>query len=119
MLLTRDAILNAQDLRYQIVEVPEWGGDVRVRGLSARERLDIIKSITDADGKVDTAKSVDLQIKVPFLCMVDDTGARLFTDVADVARLGEKSTAALDRVFDAARKLSGLSDDALEQQKKV
>ena len=30
-LLSRDAILQAQDLPHEDVEVPEWGGMVRVR----------------------------------------------------------------------------------------
>ncbi len=119
MTLTRDQILSAKDLRVTVVEVPEWGGAVRVRGLSARERLDITRQITSADGQIDRAKTLDLQITIPFLCMVDDDNQRLFTDQADVTALGEKSTAALDRVFAEAQRLSGLSEAGLDQQKKV
>jgi len=34
---------------------------------------------------------------------------------SDVKALGEKSAAALERVFDVARKLSGLSEDDVEE----
>jgi hypothetical protein len=36
--LTRDAILQAPDLQGEDVAVPEWGGTVRVRGLSGAQR---------------------------------------------------------------------------------
>ena len=37
-LLTKSAILAANDLKTQDVDVPEWGGAVRVRAFSGRER---------------------------------------------------------------------------------
>ena len=38
MLLSRDAILQTNDLHCELVKVPEWGGDVYVRGLNGAER---------------------------------------------------------------------------------
>ena len=37
-LLTREAILARDDEQSETVEVPEWDGSVRVRGLTGRER---------------------------------------------------------------------------------
>ena len=37
-LLSKTAILAAQDLQTEDVEVPEWGGAVRVRSFTGRER---------------------------------------------------------------------------------
>ena len=37
-LLSKEAILAAQDLPSEDVEVPEWGGTVRVRGLDGKGR---------------------------------------------------------------------------------
>ena len=37
-LLSKEAILAAQDVVTELVEVPEWGGSVRVRGLTGAER---------------------------------------------------------------------------------
>ncbi len=37
-LLTKDDILGADDLATEDVEVPEWGGCVRVRALTGTER---------------------------------------------------------------------------------
>ena len=47
-------------------------------------------------------------------CAIDASGDRLFTD-AQIPALSEKSGAALDRIFTAARRLSGLSDDDIEE----
>ena len=38
MALSKDQILGAVDFSFVEVEVPEWGGTVRIRGLSAAER---------------------------------------------------------------------------------
>jgi len=45
--------------------------------------------------------------------VVDDVGGRLFTD-ADVAELGGKSAAAVDRVYAVAARLSGMGADDQE-----
>ena len=37
-LLTREDILNYNDIKTEIVPVPEWGGEVKVKGLTAGER---------------------------------------------------------------------------------
>jgi len=44
MLLSRDAIL-AAPIPTSDVEVPEWGGTVRIRALSARARVDLLDAI--------------------------------------------------------------------------
>jgi hypothetical protein len=44
---------------------------------------------------------------------VDEDGKRVFTE-AEVKALGAKSARALDRLFDTARRLSGLGDEDVE-----
>lgn len=118
MPLSRDEILRAVDLPTEAVDVPEWGGTVLVRGLTAKERLDIAREITGPDGKVDHALTLDLQIGLPFKCMVDLDGKRLFDSPDDLRLLKNKSAAALERVFDVAQRLSGMSQAAATSLKK-
>ena len=121
-LLTRVQILAANDMPFEDVPVPEWGGAeacVRVRGLNAKEFIEITRSIMTDEGQVDNALSMDLTITVPFMCLVDETGQRLFTDEKDVELLGLKSKAALERVMDVAKRLSGLTEGVANAQKKV
>jgi len=46
--------------------------------------------------------------------VVDENGKRLFR-YADVEALGQKSAAALDRIFDVAMSLSGMRDEEVEE----
>ena len=49
-MLNRDAILKAQDLKREIVDVPEWGGEVYVRGFTALEKEEVeIRSMSMVD----------------------------------------------------------------------
>ncbi len=103
-LLSKEAILGAQDKATRDVEVPEWGGIVRVRTMSATER-DRWESETYGTGKVN---SINFRARFAALCLIDDKGARMFSD-ADIEKLGEKSAGALQRVFNAAQELNALS----------
>ena len=90
--------------------MPEWGGDVLVRGLGGAER-DQLEALMLQDKE----RSYDnLSARLAAMSIVDEQGARLFTDV-DVAALGKKSAGALRRVVEAAQRLSAMSaSDAAE-----
>ena len=108
----RDAILNAQDLPTEEVATDEWGAfgfpTVRVRGLTAGEREKWERSIgSDDDGK----KPTMIREKLVALTVVDDQGNPEFTE-ADVAMLSNQSSAVIVRLFDAARRLSGMQTEA-------
>ncbi|MFR9807063.1 hypothetical protein ACL02T_32920 [Pseudonocardia sp. RS010] len=112
-LLTRQQIESADDLQTQDVDVPEWGGTVRIRPLTGRERDRLESSLMGTNGKVSTSKLALFRARVAAMCMIDEDGERLFGD-ADVEVLGAKSAAALHRVAEAAQKLSGLSKEDVE-----
>lgn len=117
MLLTRDQILGASDLRYEDVDVPEWGGMVRVRGLTGAERDRFEASITEQQGKRIKMNTANIRARLVAMAAVDEAGKPLFVE-RDVAALGSKCASALDRLFDAARRLSGLSDGDVEELEK-
>jgi hypothetical protein len=114
--LTKNQILAAEDRPSTEVEVPEWGGTVRIMAPSSWElsehQASQIKVRLGSDGKPQT--TVDMtgaDAKLAALCIVDGEGKRLF-DEKDVRKLGGKSAAALDRVVKAAKTLPGMSDAA-------
>lgn len=113
-LLTRDAILQANDLPYEDVEVPEWGGVVRVRTLTGKERDTFEESISQVKGKKTELRLANVRAKLAARAIVDENGNRLFSD-DDISALGKKSAAALDRVFTVARRLSGFTDEDMEE----
>ena len=112
--LTRADILGAQDIIEELLEVPEWKGTVRVRGLTGRERDAYESSLLDQRGKNTKANLMNARTKLAVLSIVDSSGARMFTE-SDIAELSAKSAAGLDRVWNKARELSGMSDSDVEE----
>lgn len=115
-LLGREAILKAQDLSYQDVSVREWGGKVRVKSLTASERDQFEDSILGAKAKDGTreVETKNLRAKLVAMSVVDKDGNRLFTH-EDITALGAKNSAAIDRLFGIAQKLSGIGQKDIEE----
>lgn len=116
--LTREQILQATDVLYEEVAVPEWGGKVLVKSLSGAERDRIEATIVQGNSRKQAMNLQNVRAKFIAWAIVDaDTHKRLFAD-ADIVALGEKSAAALQRVFNVVQRLSGLSADDLEEMTK-
>lgn len=115
-MLTRDAILAAQDLDKVRVEVPEWGegAAVFVRTMTARERDEFERSMLQSKGKDKTSNLANIRARFAVLTMVDENGERYFED-GDAQQLGEKSAHVLDRIFSVAQKLNGMSADDVDE----
>lgn len=108
-LLSREQILQAEDLGFEDVEVPEWGGTVRVRIMTGAERDAFEQSIVTRRGKDVNLNMVNIRAKLVATCLIDEKGDRLFTE-KDVNILAQKSAVALDRVFGVAQRLNGLTE---------
>jgi hypothetical protein len=114
MSLTRDQILQAQDIQTEEVEIPEWGGSVFVRGMTGTERDAFENSIVETRGKSTRVNMRNIRAKLVAQSACDESGKPLFTP-RDIDALGEKSAAALQRVFDVASRLSGISGKDVEE----
>lgn len=113
-LLNREQILAVQDTKYEDLPVPEWGGTVRIRMLSGYERDKFEESnFVQKRGK-QVLSLENIRARLVSLCVVGEDGKRVFSDL-DVMALGRKSSAALDRVFEAAKKLNRFSEDDIEE----
>lgn len=112
-LLTKEAILAADDRKSVDVPVPEWGGTVRVATIPALEQDRWVA----AGNKNGEMANDTFRIQYVALCCVDEKGNRLFS-AKDVAALGEKSSKAIQRVFEAASTLNGLSESAASETEK-
>ena len=114
---SHDAILVATDIETEDVYVPQWGGTVRVRGMSGDDRAAFEKAATvdkpagnraaRRGGQTETEVKADLRARIVAWCVVDETGARMFAD-EDIPALNGKSAAALERVMGVAMRLSGM-----------
>ncbi|MCM1972333.1 phage tail assembly chaperone [Streptomyces sp. G1] len=113
-----DDILGADDVVIEPVTVPEWGGRVvLVRGLSGEERdaweasiRKIRPSLSKKGEQEIVVDQTNARAKLLVKCIVRADGSRVFTDQQAPA-LGRKNGKALDRLYDVATRLSGLSDD--------
>ena len=119
MALDRAAILKdgapSRHLPLVRVDVPEWGGEVWVRTLTGAE-LDAFEASrvrVGKNGKPELAIA-NTRGTLAALCCCDEKGARLFSD-DDAPELGRLGARGLDRVYDAAARLNGLSKEAVEE----
>lgn len=112
-LLTAAEILAADDLTCEEVSVPEWGGSVRVRILSAQEMRALSRILGDEPDKSDIATG-------PLLvgaCLIGEDNKPLFT--ADQLKvLGQKSNVPIIRLLKICKRLNCLGDAEEEAAKK-
>ncbi len=113
--LSREQILNADDLKTEEVNVPEWGGTVKVRAMTGTERDAFEASLVDnTHGKTPQMKTENIRAKLVAKTIIDADGKQLF-GVADIEALGKKSAAALDRIYGVSSRLSKISAEDVEE----
>jgi hypothetical protein len=109
-MLSRDDILRARDLPIEEVNIPEWGGSVRVRALTAGERDSFEMEMKDGR---DGDQRPNIRGTLAVRTLVDEDGKRLFQD-HDAATLAALHSKPLDRIFTVAARLSGITPDDVE-----
>lgn len=115
--LSRDAILKIEDQIYEDVEVPEWGGTVRIKALTAAER-DQYEALVFLDPKGEPAKRrEDIRAKLVVFSAVDESGTRLFGE-KDIAQLSARSARAMNRLWAVASRLSGIGGEDQKELEK-
>jgi hypothetical protein len=102
------AILAAQDLPLEQVEVPEWGGSVWLRPLTAGDAGQFQAEMAAA-GTVPG----DFRVRLVARCLVDSEGVRLFPD-AEIPALAEKNAEVVNRLYDRCAAMNGLAPGAVE-----
>lgn len=112
-ILKKDDILNAQDLPFKDVEVPQWGGTVRIRALNSAERDAFEQSITQFRGNDVDLKMNNIRAKLVAMAAIDEEGNKLFT-LQEAEKLGKKSAVVMDKLFQVAQELSGMRQQDLD-----
>ena len=105
--LSKEQIVAATDVKTIDIAIPEWGGTVRVKNLTALEREQFIRDTQE--------KKLDLsRTKIAWVarCLVDEQGRPIFSE-GEVELLGAKSAKALDRVVDAIESINALTAESL------
>lgn len=111
--LSKEEILGIRDLPFEEIEIKEWGGRVRIRGLTASEKDEFEFQIFTGEGKNRKFNYKDLRARLLSLTICNESGERLFSD-GDIERLGKKSGKVIDRLFGIAQRLSAIGQRDLD-----
>lgn len=118
-LLGKQQINAAVDRKWEDVPVPEWGGEVRLMGLSAADRGYIEAGTVVANGQTPQLKVDSLKVyreKLVGLSMVDENFERLYTNKDITAgELGKKDGAVIERLAAKVQELSGMGRFAVKE----
>ena len=110
MPLTKEQILAANDLGLLELPVPEWGGSVFIRVMTAGERDSYENEwLANKHKGLENFRSKFLQ---RVLC--DEKGALLFTP-GEIDALAKKSAKAVSLVWEAAMRHNKLTDEDVEE----
>lgn len=110
--------MKAAARKPEIVNVPEWGGDVLIRVMSGAERdayeAEIVGNRAGKDRRINLQ---NMRAKLVARCIVNEDGTPMFNwrDPADVGTLGDLDARGLDTVFKACQRINGLSDDDVDE----
>ena len=113
MALTKEQIFAASDAKVQKVSVPEWGDFVYLRVMDGISLDTFQGSISeDKDGEGGIFGGARLLLLILTLC--DEKGVCLF-EADDLDALSKKSGEVINRLFEIALELNGLTEDAAEE----
>ena len=116
MTLTREQIFAPRAWPVESVEVPEWGGTVRVRALSAAELDDFNASVVRTKGQNVEVNRRNYRAKLVARCVVNgDDKTPMFTDESDILALGLQPASALDRILVVINRLNGMTEEDQEE----
>ena len=104
----------AQSLPIEKVDVPELGGFIYIRAMSGVERDAWEKSLITGRGKRRDVDTTNVRAKLVARTATDEKGQRLFDD-GDAAALGNLRVDALTKLFAVAQRLSGVTDEDVEE----
>lgn len=113
-ILTKDGILSADDLKTITLEIPEWDGSVLIKAMSGRERDMFEEALVTQRGDKTHVNMRNARARMAVLSVYNEDMTPMFT-MADMGRLGEKSSAALDRIFDACLKLNRFKKEDIDE----
>ena len=113
MELTRDMFLKVAPVQVTKVLVPELGGEVFVKGMTAKGRSAFEKQFQTIAGKSNKRKLQEIRERLVVACLCDGQGHLLLTD-ADIDVVGDHPAGAIERIVTAAQVACGMTDVDVE-----
>jgi hypothetical protein len=122
--LSATEILAIDDRETEDVYVPQWDTLVMLRSMTGAERdryeagLTSYERMPNGSLRIRQVELDNLRARTIALVALNGDGGQLFTS-QQIMALGAKNAAALDVLFDAARRLSKLTEPAIEAAKEA
>ncbi|MBW0450843.1 hypothetical protein [Paraburkholderia phenoliruptrix] len=110
-MLTKEQIFAARDLQTEDVDVPEWGGAVRVSVMSGKTREALMEVLQEPQA---TSRFQALMLAST---IVGEDGAPIFCE-GDIEKLRDKSPDVLVRLVDVAMRLNKLGAKSVDDAEK-
>ena len=121
-LLNFDDIVASQDKEYQDVDVPEWGGTVRIATMSGEDRDRWELSMMQADDTSERGFKLNFdaysRVRLVAMCLVDDNFNRIFVTKEQIERLSQKSGKVMDLLYDVAQRVNGITESDIDDLEK-
>jgi len=117
----KDRIFGSDDLLKKKITIPEWGVDVYMHTMSARERDEmesIYLQLNNMINKKQDTSQMNIRANLIVRCAHDEKGEKIFNTNGDIKKLGDKSAAILDRLCDVAEELNAISEKDIEEMEK-
>ena len=114
--LTKEEFLKKRPVRFEDVEIPEWEAKVRVKELMSSARDKWEQSNLEDKGKGQMKLRLqNARARLVAASVVDpESGELIFSD-EDVLAIGGQSAAVIDRIYDVAARLSGITENDLDE----
>ena len=115
VVISKEQILNVKDYDVREVDVPEWGGMIRLKSMSGKER-DAFESKCLTRNKGGKIFNVDGLKALLITCVVmnPDNDELMFTS-DDIENLNKKSAKVINQLFEVASEMNGLGKEAVDE----
>lgn len=114
--LTINDILNKDDVKTKIIEIPEWDGSVEIRSMTGEARdayeESVFKRLDNGEYERDLSNA---RAKLIAACVYDLDGTRMFKSDAQIKALGSKSAIVLDRLFTECQNINAISQQDMDE----
>jgi len=121
LLSNADAILGIDDKEYEDVDIEQWDVTVRIAVMSGASRDKWEMSMMQTDNS-DRGYSLNIKglsrASLVALCLVDEKFNRIFVTNEQIEALSNKSAVVLDRLYEVAQRINGITDEDVEDLEK-
>ena len=111
-LATKQSIASSKDWEFTDIEVPKWG-TVRIRSLSAKERLNLVKQVEGRD--LTNEEAMEFYAGLIALAMIDEDGSPVWTMPDDLEVLQNRDWPKLEMVGKKIMSFNGMDSASNEE----